>query len=84
MALIFADIPALMDESVHYHSGLKGIRLFQLYLNDMIQGGSAFTSSYLATERGKDALAVLDHFLESDPSVPLLLTKSIEKCLVYA
>ena len=35
-------------------------------------------------KHSQNALTVLDYLLESDPGVPVLLMKSLEKCLVYA
>ena len=54
-----------------------------MYLNDLIQGGSIFSPSCLV-DQSQNAQTVLDHLLESDESVQLLLSKSLEKSLIYA
>ncbi len=72
-----------MEESLMHSAELKGVRLFQVYLSDLIQGGKVFQSSCLVPQ-SQNALAILDHLLESDPNVLLLLTRSLQKCLVHA
>ena len=61
---------------------MKGLRLYQIYLCDTIQGGSLFDQSILVP-CSQQALPYLD-MLFDDQEVLVLLTKSLEKGLNHS
>lgn len=62
---------------------LQGIRLFQVYLSDMIQGGKVFEPSSLVP-LSQLALPILDMLLDAESETLNLLMRSLDKCLVFA
>ena len=88
MSTIFSEVCEKMTESLTQPkiASLKGLRLFQVYLSDMFQGGKVFEHSCLVPT-SQQALPILDMLFDTSngPSETLtLLIRSLDKCLTFA
>lgn len=79
---IFAGVQKIRKRSLIKQMDQKGLRVFQCYLSDMVQGGSAFDHSFLVP-RSKLAFNFLEAIFQKDELVDLL-RQSIKKQIAVA
>ena len=82
MECLFGQVSRERDHSFLAQAEMKGLRLFQIYLSDMMQGGTVFDPSYLVP-CSQQALPFTDMIFD-DPEVLVLLEKSIDKTFTHS
>ena len=79
---VFGEVVILQQQSLIKQMNQRGLRVFQCYLCDMVQGGSVFDSSYLVP-KSKIAFSFLEAILQKDDLIDLI-RQSIKKLITVA
>ena len=82
MECLFGKISQERDYSFTTQAEMKGLRLFQIYLSDMMQGGTVFDPSFLVP-CSQQALTFIDMIFDKQ-KVLILLEKSMDKTLTHS